>query len=302
MNKNLIDTFDIKNKDIITIVGAGGKTSLMFSASSLFRKDYKVLVTTTTHIYVPDKNIYDEMIMLSDIKDDKVSSENQEYNNENYNDENHNNEKYSDIIKNNKKGVYIIGNYIVNNSNVNASNCNIDRSKVNHPKIKGLTFDQLDKITPYFDIVIIEGDGSKEKPLKSWNDNEPVVYHKTTKTIGVVDISSVGLYINEENIHRLEKFLKIIDKGSKIINKDLETNNKESLKVVELEHVKNLVLHENGLFKIYSGDKILFINKVENNNNKIHALNLIENIKNENPSYIDKFIYGSIFKNKFIEE
>ena len=29
---------------------------------------------------------------------------------------------------------------------------------------------------------------------------------------------------------------------------------------------------------------------------------LIENIKNENPSYIDKFIYGSVFKNKFIEE
>lgn len=312
MNKNLIDTFDIKNKDIITIVGAGGKTSLMFSASSLFRKDYKVLVTTTTHIYLPDKNLYDEMIMLSDIKDDKGNRENQKYDNEdynnenyndeNYNDENNNNEKYSDIIKNNKKGVYVIGNYIVNNSNSNNSNCNIDGSKANPPKIKGLTFDQLDKITPYFDLVIIEGDGSKEKPLKGWNDKEPVVYHKTTKTIGVVDISSIGLYINEENIHRVEKFLKIIDKDSKIINQDLETNNKKSLKVVKLEHVKNLVLHENGLFKIYKGEKILFINKVESNNNKIHALNLIENIKNENPSYIDKFIYGSVFKNKFIEE
>ena len=302
MNKNLIDTFNIKNKDIITIVGAGGKTSLMFSASSLFRKNYKVLVTTTTHIYVPDKNLYDEMIMLSDIKDDKVSRENQENNNDSYNDENHNNEKYSDLIKNNKKGVYVIGNYIINNSNANTSNCNTDHSKENPPKLKGLTFDQLDKITPYFDIVIIEGDGSKEKPLKGWRDLEPVVYNKTTKTIGVVDISSIGLYINEENIHRVEKFLKIIDKDSKIINQDLETNNKKSLKVVKLEHVKNLVLHENGLFKIYKGEKILFINKVENINDKIHALNLIENIKNENPSYIDKFIYGSVFKNKFIEE
>ena len=166
MNKNLIDTFDIKNKDIITIVGAGGKTSLMFSASSLFRKEYKVLVTTTTHIYVPDKNLYDEMIMLSDIKDDKVGRENQDYHTENFNNENHNNIKYSDIIKNNKNGVYVIGNYIVNNSNANTSNCNIDDSKVNPLKIKGLTFDQLDKITPYFNLVIIEGDGSKEKPLK----------------------------------------------------------------------------------------------------------------------------------------
>lgn len=288
MNKNLIDTFNIKNKDIITIVGAGGKTSLMFSASSLFRKDYKVLVTTTTHIYVPDKNLYDEMIMLSDIKDDKVSRENQEYNNENCNKEKHNNEKYSDIINNNKKGVYVIGNYIINNSNANTSNCNIDSSKVNPLKIKGLTFDQLDKIAPYFDIVIIEGDGSKEKSLKGWRDLEPVVYNKTTKTIGVVDISSVGLYINEENIHRLDKFLEII-------NEDLA-------KIVNLTHIKNMILNKNGLFKIYKGEKILFINKVENINNEIHALNLIENIKNENPSYIDKFIYGSIFKNKFIEE
>lgn len=288
MNKNLIDTFNIKNKDIITIVGAGGKTSLMFSASSLFRKNYKVLVTTTTHIYVPDKNLYDEMIMLSDIKDDKVSRENQENNNDSYNDENHNNEKYSDLIKNNKKGVYVIGNYIINNSNANTSNCNTDHSKENPPKIKGLTFDQLDKITPYFDIVIIEGDGSKEKPLKGWRDLEPVVYNKTTKTIGVVDISSVGLYINEENIHRLDKFLEII--------------NEDSPKTVNLTHIKNMILNKNGLFKIYKGEKILFINKVENINDKIHSLNLIENIKNENPSYIDKFIYGSVLKNKFIEE
>lgn len=283
---NLIDTFKISNKDIITIVGAGGKTSLMFSASSLLRNDYKVLVTTTTHIYVPDKNLYDEMIMLSDIKKNKISRENQKYDNENYN-----NEKYHNIIRNNKNGVYVIGNYIVNDSNINKinrSNCNIDNSNEKVPKIKGLTFDQLDKILPYFDIVIIEGDGSKEKCLKGWNDAEPVIYPKTTKTIGVVDINSIGLYINEENIHRLDRFLEII--------------NKNLPKVVELTHLKNLTLHENGLFKIYKGKKILFINKVENSSNKIHALNLIEDIKNENSSYIDKFVYGSIFKNEFIEE
>ena len=279
---NLIDTFKISNKDIITIVGAGGKTSLMFSASSLLRNDYKVLVTTTTNIYVPDKNLYDEMIMLSDIKKNNISRENQKYDNE----------KYHNIIRNNKKGIYVIGNYIVNDSNMN--------KKV--PKIKGLTFDQLDKIAPYFDIVIIEGDGSKEKCLKGWNDAEPVIYLKTTKTIGVVDINSIGLYINEENIHRLDRFLEIINKDSKIINEDLENINENSPKVVKLTHLKNLILNKNGLFKIYKEEKILFINKVENISNKIHALNLIENIKDENPSYIDKFVYGSIFKNKFIEE
>ena len=245
---NLIDTFKINNKDIITIIGAGGKTSLMFSASSLLRNDYKVLVTTTTHIYIPDNNLYDKIIMLTDFE----------------------NENYNNILQNNKNGVYVIGSHIVNNS-----------------KIKGLTFDMLDKITPYFDVVIIEGDGSKEKSLKGWNDNEPVIYPKTTKTIGIVDISSIGIDINEENIHRVDKFLEIINDYS---------NNK-----VNIEHLEKLILNEKGLFKFSKGEKILFINKIEDINKRKNALNIIKDIKNENQSYIDKFIYGSIFNNEFIK-
>ena len=245
---NLIDTFKINNKDIITIIGAGGKTSLMFSASSLLRNDYKVLVTTTTHIYVPDNNLYDKIIMLTHFE----------------------NENYNNILQNNKNGVYVIGSHIVNNS-----------------KIKGLTFDMLDKITPYFDVVIIEGDGSKEKSLKGWNDNEPVIYPKTTKTIGIVDISSIGIDINEENIHRVDKFLEIINDYS---------NNK-----VNIEHLEKLILNEKGLFKFSKGEKILFINKIEDINKRKNALNIIKDIKNENQSYIDKFVYGSIFNNEFIK-
>ena len=101
----------------------------MYSASSLLKNKYKVLVTTTTHIYIPDKDTYDEMIILNDFSE----------------------KEYYSILENNKNGIYVIGNHIVNNS-----------------KIKGLTFDMLDKIVSYFDIVIIEGDGSKEKSLKGW--------------------------------------------------------------------------------------------------------------------------------------
>ena len=172
--------------------------------------------------------------------------------------------------ENNKNGVYVIGNHIVNNL-----------------KIKGLTFDMLDEIIHYFDIVIIEGDGSKEKSLKGWRDSEPVIYPKTTKTIGVVDISSIGLDINEENIHRVDRFLDIIN--------DYSTNK------VNIEHLEKLILNKNGLFKIYKGEKILFINKVENINNKTNALNLIKNIKCKSSSYINRYIYGSIFTNEYIK-
>jgi len=244
----LIDTFKIKDKDIITIIGAGGKTSLMYSASSLLRNKYKVLVTTTTHIYIPDKNIYDEIIMINDFT----------------------NKYYQSILENNKNGVYVVGNYIVNNC-----------------KIKGLTFEMLYKIIHNFDIVIIEGDGSKEKSLKGWNELEPVIYPKTTKTIGLLDITSIGLDINEENIHRVDRFLDII--------------NDYSANKVTIEHLEKIVLNENGLFKINKGENILFINKVESTIDKINTLNLIKNIKFKNNSNISNYIYGSIHKHKYIK-
>jgi len=249
---NLVDAFGIKNKDVITIVGAGGKTSLMFSASSLLRKEYKVLVTTTTNIYVPSEKLYDKIIMLGEIKD----------------------EDYKKLIEKSNNGVYVIGNKIVNKETSNRS------------KIKGLSVEVLDKITPYFDIVIIEGDGSKEKPLKGWKDFEPVVYNKTTKTIGVVDIKTIGLNINEDNIHRLDEFLKVI-------------NDEESQKV-KVKHLKNLILNKSGLFKFSEGEKILFINKAENIGDIKNAVLLTNKIKDENSSYINKFIYGSILQNEFL--
>ena len=46
-----------------------------------------------------------------------------------------------EILETNKKGVYIIGSEVINNSN--------------KPKLKGLSFEMLDKVTPYFDIIII---------------------------------------------------------------------------------------------------------------------------------------------------
>ena len=246
---NLINVFDIKNKDIITIVGSGGKTSLMFSISSLLRQDYKVLVTTTTNIYVPDSRTveFDKFCLIDD-------------------------EELKNIIKNDKTGVYVIGSKIINN--------------LDKPKLRGLTFEMIDKIAHFFDIILIEGDGSKEKPLKGWLDNEPVVYDKTTKTIGVIDINSIGLDINEDNIHRLDNFLDMI--------------NDEKSSKVKVKHLKNIVLNKHGLFKLSKGEKILFINKSESIKNKTNASLLIKEIKDENSYYIDNFVYGSLINNEFL--
>lgn len=57
----MFEKFNIEKKDIITITGAGGKTTLMFLLSGELSKLGKVMVTTTTKIYTPDKSQFEKM-------------------------------------------------------------------------------------------------------------------------------------------------------------------------------------------------------------------------------------------------
>ena len=59
--------FEIEKNDIITITGSGGKTSLMFFLAYELSKKGRVLVTTTTKIYVPDKSQFEKMYIDENI-------------------------------------------------------------------------------------------------------------------------------------------------------------------------------------------------------------------------------------------
>ena len=131
--------------EIITVVGAGGKTSFINYFTQIHRESLKVLFTTTTKIYVPKKNTYD-ILFMNDTDKKHISLKN--------------------------SGVVVAGKYI------NQEN-----------KIIGLNFEEISNIEKYFDLILIEGDGSKKKSLKGWRENEPVIYPKSNKVIGIVDIT-----------------------------------------------------------------------------------------------------------------
>ncbi|PBH77305.1 hydroxylase, partial [Clostridioides difficile] len=119
----------IEKNEIITVVGAGGKTSLINYFANFYRDKLKVLLTTTTKIYVP--NDYDNIIITID----------------------------GTVIPSICHGITVCGSYI-NNEN----------------KLVSIDSSILDEIVDQFDLVLIEGDGSKRKKLKGWNAKEPVVY------------------------------------------------------------------------------------------------------------------------------
>jgi probable selenium-dependent hydroxylase accessory protein YqeC len=227
----------LKKSDIISIVGAGGKTTMMFKLAEELRGLNKVLVTTTTKIYVPLEDRYD--FICTDSK------------------------MLPQYIHMKQSGIYILG------SGVNCEN-----------KILGLGEKELDELVPYFDYILIEADGAKKKRLKGWSELEPVIYRKTTKTVGILDIQALGLIINEDNVHRSKIFCELT--GAKLGE------------TVQLEHLLKIIINPLGLFKAALGEKILYINKVESANDLILAKSLVNDINSNGEKLIDKILIGSL--------
>jgi probable selenium-dependent hydroxylase accessory protein YqeC len=69
--KTLRELFDIKKGDVVSITGTGGKTSLLFKLGNELRKNNRVLITTSTKIYMPAKRDYDFMYTMEEYMNDK---------------------------------------------------------------------------------------------------------------------------------------------------------------------------------------------------------------------------------------
>jgi probable selenium-dependent hydroxylase accessory protein YqeC len=190
------------NKCVVSIVGAGGKTTLMFSLARLLSSKSKVLVTTTTKIYVPNAGQYDFMAIGSS-----------------------NFDKYNRMPAN---GIYIYGNAVSDEN-----------------KILGLSTEDVDRLAIFFDYVLVESDGAKGRLIKGWGCNEPVICGSTTHTVGVLNLNALGLTVDEENVHRVDEFLKIT--GAQMHER------------INIEHLTSLVFHKDGLFKYSRGERILYL-------------------------------------------
>lgn len=107
----------------------------------------------------------------------------------------------------------------------------------------------LEQSCQRFDLVLIEADGAARKQLKGWNESEPVIPPYTTATIGVVDISTVGQTVTEQMVHRIDRFTTLTGAGPG--------------SVITTEHLKKILNNPDGLFKNGRGQRIVYLNKVE---------------------------------------
>ena len=168
-NKSMIqentleNAFGIGGQGIISFVGGGGKTTLMWSlAKELAAKNKKVLVTTTTHIMPPEEGQADHFLVSDDL-----------------------NRVINNIGKKLKSGqIFAIG------------------TGFKGEKLVGVDPEWIGKLSGYVDYILIEADGARKLPFKAPGENEPVIPSDSTTVISVVGIDTLGKELCEENVFR----------------------------------------------------------------------------------------------------
>ncbi|MDR1654468.1 MAG: putative selenium-dependent hydroxylase accessory protein YqeC [Treponema sp.] len=224
--RNLGGYFCKLEKRVITVIGSGGKTSLILHLAEQSRGK-KVLVTTTTRMYIPKE----------------------------------------------MKGVCVAG-------------------KLNGEsgKLESLPLNELKEISSRFDLVLIEGDGSRELPLKAWAEWEPVVPPWTDLSIGIIPLWPLGMAASGRLIHRLPLF------------SDL-TGIREG-EAIKPEHIAAAIsgLHDGktgkGLFASAAGMKILFFNQIEDEAALRQAGEIAGLLPAEFRSGLHSIVAGSVKKDR----
>jgi probable selenium-dependent hydroxylase accessory protein YqeC len=169
----LSDFFKRYRNGVITVIGSGGKTSLLWFLARCFAcgdgqaggNGRRVLVTTTTKMGAPDvtAGLFDHFINFSNGTGNPPP-----------------------VIK---PGITLAG-------------CH----EAGSTKMTAVPFEILSCLTRNADVTLIEGDGSKMLPLKGWADYEPVVVPETAVTVGIMPLWALGMPVTEAIVHRLDLF------------------------------------------------------------------------------------------------
>jgi len=165
---SLKEALDIHSKDVISIVGAGGKTTLMFALSRELSMHEKVVITTTTTKIFPPSSSDTPYLLISQEEKEIVDF----------------------ILK--KAGA--LGHITI------ASKMLAGSGKLQG--INPLLISRLITLSPV-NYIIIEADGASRKPLKAPDPFfEPVIPQQTSLVIPIVGIDALGCALSEENVFR----------------------------------------------------------------------------------------------------
>ncbi|MBM4278658.1 MAG: putative selenium-dependent hydroxylase accessory protein YqeC [Deltaproteobacteria bacterium] len=181
-NLPLSEALGLQKREMISLTGAGGKTTLMFRlAGELFLQGKKVITTTTTKILEPSKNETSHLFVSRD------------------------EERIKEFVDRH------IDEY---------GHITLAGEKLDSGKLKGLSSSLLNILWNLceIDAMIIEADGAAGRPVKAPREGEPIIPSNTTLVAAVLGLEGVGKELNDRNVFQAERVSKLtgIPEGEKM--------------------------------------------------------------------------------------
>ena len=178
----LIASLGLKPREMISLVGAGGKTTLMFRlARELFRSGKKVVTTTTTKILEPAPG--ETAFLLVDPDEEELKQ--------------------------------FVGRHLDQYGHLTVA-----RERIGSGKLKGISSNLADDLWRSYkmDYMIVEADGAAGLPVKAPREGEPVIPSCTTLVVAILGVDGVGAELNERNVFQAERVSKMtgIEMGTKM--------------------------------------------------------------------------------------
>lgn len=171
---SLKEALDIKPGEVLSLVGGGGKTTLMFAlAQELASRGDCVITTTTTKILEPLPS--ETSLLLLEIDEGKMIRLLLE-----------NVDEYRHIT--------------------------LASERLASGKLNGISPELVVKLAELNQVsyIIVEADGAARKSLKAPNPTEPVIPYNTSLVIPIVGIDVLGRRLTEENVFRPEIASKLL--------------------------------------------------------------------------------------------
>jgi molybdenum cofactor cytidylyltransferase len=165
----LKEALELNQPEVISLVGAGGKTTLMFSlAQELASEGEFIVTTTTTKILVSEPLLHNSPCLIVEKKEEKPAELVWQ-----------NLERYKHVTL-------------------------VSEKLPAQGKLQGICPELVDELAKSGRIsyVIVEADGAAHRSLKAPNPTEPVIPRSTTLVIPVVGIDAFGCRLDEEKVFR----------------------------------------------------------------------------------------------------
>lgn len=162
----LAESFSIGKKEVISLVGAGGKTALLYALGrELSSLGGGVILTTTTKILEPAPSPFLLQFLSNDLGDMK------KWVGENLHD-------HRSLL--------------------------IARKRLPDGKLEGIFPEWAEEIFSMDGVftIVAEADGSAGRPLKAPRDGEPVIPKNTTLLVPLIGIEAMGCPLDEEKVFR----------------------------------------------------------------------------------------------------